>query len=515
MRFWPAASRRARRHRPHTSARLGVESLESRITPYVASGNAWPHPNLVTLSFVPDGTVMCQANGGYLTSNLFSAFSQIPGVTSASQWQNIILKAAQQWAQQTNLNFSLVGDDGESAGSGAYQQGNSRFGDIRIGGYAFGSSCNWLASTFYPPSVNNYSVAGDVAFNTGYCFNIGSTYDLFTVAMHEIGHALSLACSGCSSAVMYGTYNGAFTALGSDDIAGIRSVYSGGSARSYDAYNSNGHTNGTFSAAATITSTIDASSLTSLVTGLDLTTIGQAEYFKFTAPANSASTMTVTVQSTGLSLLTPKVTVYNASGMSIGSASFSLPAGALEDGATLAVKNLSVTPGATYYVMVRGADTTAFSTGSYALTLNLGTGASPTVPLPNTQTANGNPLSCGGGTPMEPTTPSANVGLLGINLNLGIASLSLSASAGSSLISGSGSVLSTSATVGVDTTTSGTATPTSSTGNWTDVTATTTSPTSTTSGSLLDTSVSDLYFATLTGSTDPLSTTALGGNLVC
>jgi hypothetical protein len=440
MRFWPAASRRARRHRPHASARPGVESLESRITPYVASGNAWPHPKLITLSFVPDGTVMCQANGGYLTSNLFSAFSQIPGVTSASQWQNIILKAAQQWAQQTNLNFVLVGDDGEAAGSGAYQQGNAKFGDIRIGGYAFGSSCNWLASTFYPPSVNNYSVAGDVAFNTGYCFNIGSTYDLFTVAMHEVGHALGLGCSNSSSAVMYGTYNGAFTALGTDDIAGIRSVYSGGSARSYDAYNSNGHTNGTFSAAANITSTINACSLTSVVTGLDITAIGQAEYFKFTAPANSASTMTVIVQSTGLSLLTPKVTVYNASGLSIGSASFSLPGGALEDGATLAAKNLSVTPGATYYVMVRGADTTAFSTGSYALTLNLGTAASPTVPLPNTQTANGNPLSCGGGTPMEPATnPSPGVaGLLSpvqavVQLATGIITGILRTSAGAAI----------------------------------------------------------------------------------
>src|SRR5205807_2244991 len=50
-----------------------------------------------------------------------------------------------------------------------------------------------------------------------------------------------------------------------------------------------------------------------------------------------------------------------------------------------------------FYVKVQGADSTAMSTGAYALTLNFGTGASPTVPLPNTQTLNGNPISSGGG----------------------------------------------------------------------------------------------------------------------
>src|SRR5438874_1521826 len=37
--------------RPH------LEELESRITPYAVSGNAWTHPELISLSFAPDGTV--------------------------------------------------------------------------------------------------------------------------------------------------------------------------------------------------------------------------------------------------------------------------------------------------------------------------------------------------------------------------------------------------------------------------------------------------------------------------
>src|SRR5262249_21128659 len=40
--------------------------------------------------------------------------------------------------------------------------------------------------------------------------------------------------------------------------------------------------------------------------------------------------------------------------------------------------------------------------GRYAMTLNFGTGPSPTVPLPNTQTPNGNPIVGGGGQADKP-----------------------------------------------------------------------------------------------------------------
>jgi hypothetical protein len=42
-------------------------------------------------------------------------------------------------------------------------------------------------------------------------------------------------------------------------------------------------------------------------------------------------------------------------------------------------------------------DTTAFGTGAYALTMSFAGAPLPAVPLPNTQTANANPLSGGGG----------------------------------------------------------------------------------------------------------------------
>jgi predicted Zn-dependent protease len=200
-----------------------LEDLESRLVLYSASGYAWPSPQLITISFMPDGTNI----GGHATdmqSRLNSMFG------SASTWQNIILKAAQTWATYANINFEVVSDSGAAQGSGSYQQGDPNFGDIRIGGYNFNSS-NVLASAYMPPPANNYSIAGDISFNTGQAFHNGMTYDLFTVAAHEIGHSLGLYHSATAPAEEYATYNSSKSVFNSDDIAGIQAIYGRQTAR--------------------------------------------------------------------------------------------------------------------------------------------------------------------------------------------------------------------------------------------------------------------------------------------
>jgi hypothetical protein len=511
MIHWFAARRRSALRPARRSARPMVEALESRLAPYAATGNAWPHPELVTLSFVPDGTVLAQNNGNYVTSNLFSAFNAMFNNNTAG-WQNVILKAAQSWAAQTNINFALVGDDGSDAGSGAYEQGASNFGDIRIGGYDFGS-CNWVGATSYPPQVNNYSVAGDVAFNTSDTFNIGSTYDLYTVAAHEIGHALGLAESSVSNSVMYANYTNSHTGLASDDIAGVRSIYSNGAARATDAYNT-GTGNHTFATAANISSALNASTLTAAINNLDVTsvvgstntvTLADVEYFKFTAPANSAAKMTVQVQSSGLSLLSPMVTVYAANQTTVlGSAT-----GLGRYGTTLTVGNIPVTPGATYYVKVQGADTSVFSVGKYALGLNLGTGATPTVAPPNTQTANGNPLSAGGGVPMLPWQQPT--GLVGGLLSPIGAVLDLATGLVGGLLGGGSTTQSSTPT----TTTSTSSTPSSTIANTAGTPTTTPGTSSTSSGGTPTTGSATTSAATSTTSTTSGSSSGglLGGVL--
>jgi hypothetical protein len=186
---------------------------------------------------------------------------------------------------------------------------------------------------------------------------------------------------------MYPAYNGTFTALGSDDIAGIRAIYSGGNGRSPDQYDSV-LSNGSF-----LTATAVVVSPTSLTAQLnaDITTTMDCDYYVFTAPLGSASTATISVQSAGLSQLSPKIYVYNALHTQI-----AFKSGVGQYGTTLTVTP-SITALGTYYVKVAGADLTAFSTGAYALTINTGSGSSPPVTPPNTQVADGNPEVSGGG----------------------------------------------------------------------------------------------------------------------
>ena len=233
-----------RKKAPARDLRPALEGLEGRILLYSTLGQ-WTYSSRITYSFMPDGTSV-----GGVPSALFQTLN---AVCPTATWQDQIEQAATLWEANANLNLALVPDGGEAVGTSGDQQDDPRFGDIRIGAVplALRRPRRDLPAPAEPTAA---PLAGDILFNSTIQWQIGTGYDLETVAAHEFGHALGLGESTVANSVMYGTYNGIKTALVSDDIAGIQSIYG---APQYDQFNIGGHHNSSVLTATNITSYID------------------------------------------------------------------------------------------------------------------------------------------------------------------------------------------------------------------------------------------------------------------
>jgi hypothetical protein len=338
-----------------------LEALEDRVVPYALSGSSWANPN-VSVSYMPDGTLISSS----YPSNLFAVYNAAyPQVT----WQREVARALQSWADVSNLNFHFVPDDGSPQGTAGLAQGDPRFGDIRIGGYNMGSGI--LGIGWNPSST---TTGGDVELNTASALAIGSMPDLASVVMHEVGHGIGFLHSLVDPAVMEGGLWGVYPGPYADDIAGVQAMYG---ARKPDAYE--GTTgNGTLATAAPLTLSSGGVTINA-----DITSMGEVDYFKVTAPANADGSLTVTVDASTISLFDPKVSVFNSSGALLGTASASTYQGT----ATLHLTGLVA--GQTYYLQAAGATTDVFGMGAYKLWAQFGPVPAPSLSLNNVARMNG------------------------------------------------------------------------------------------------------------------------------
>ena len=149
-----------------------LEGLEERIVPYALSGYVWANPN-VSVSFMPDGALISSS----FPSNLFAVYN---AAYPQATWQHEVARALQSWANVSNLNFHFVADDGSPQGTAGLAQGDSRFGDIRLGGYNYGAG-GVLGEGWNPIST---TTGGDVDLNTYSTLAIGSMPDLYSVLLH-------------------------------------------------------------------------------------------------------------------------------------------------------------------------------------------------------------------------------------------------------------------------------------------------------------------------------------------
>jgi hypothetical protein len=370
------------RCRDHTHAsrlrarRPVLEGLEDRFLLYATNGGHWTYPARVTYSFMPDGTSV-----GGTPSSLFQTMG---AVAPTATWQLQFQKAAAVWEAVAHINLVQVPDSGLPDGFTGNQQGDPNAGDIRIG--AIPEQGGQLAFAFLPPPKNGGTDAGDIVFNSTVAWQIGTGYDLETVAIHEIGHALGMDHSQIQQAVMYACYNGVKQSLNSDDVAGIQSIYG---APTDPTNNCNSST------AIDITSLIDGNGQIALG-GQYIASAADQDWYKVTVPASTTGTMTVSVQSTNLSELSPKVTIYNSSVQGIAQA-----ASPYTYGSTATVTILPVLPGQVYYIRAMAANTGATGVGAYGLLVNFTALPQSPIAPPNTVVASA--PDQGGGTSPQTT----------------------------------------------------------------------------------------------------------------
>ncbi|KAF7659514.1 hypothetical protein LDENG_00295770 [Lucifuga dentata] len=141
------------------------------------------------------------------TDITWSVYSYPPAPLTSGLVDNILAHALKAWSDAAPLNFYQVqADDG----------GGKSGGDIRVSftrllhddGYPFDGRGGTLAHAFFP---GRDTVAGDAHFDNDEMWSYGGgdmSTDLFTVAVHEFGHALGLFHSSSDPSIMRPYYQG-------------------------------------------------------------------------------------------------------------------------------------------------------------------------------------------------------------------------------------------------------------------------------------------------------------------
>lgn len=318
----------------------------------------WPNSRSITVSFAPDFVEI-----GRYRNELFMHLNSQMG---APDWQIEILRAFQHWSRVAGVQFAVASDSPRAFGTPGLSQSDPRFGDIRLGAFP---QTNVLGNVIsFHPAHGSWS--GDIFLDTSRQFyihdwssspNFNDQYDLFTVALHEIGNSLGLVDTDRHvESVMYSNYIGPRNGLSTLDISQIQSLY--GSPLADDLEPQNG--NETFSTATSVDFPADFSQTLFVSQAGRIASPVDADVYRMEA-TSLAENCWIKLRARGRSLLCAQVTAYDEQLNEITTFSAENP---LENNIVKEITGLS--PGEIIYIVVQASGVPDFDFGDYQLELD-------------------------------------------------------------------------------------------------------------------------------------------------
>jgi hypothetical protein len=152
-------------------------------------------------------------------AHLGYAFRSVTPKVPAATVQSEVFRALSEWSKYANLAFQPVADV-NAARSVTISFVSGAHGDA----YPFDGPGGILAHTFYPVPINAESIAGDVHLDADEDWHAGADLDIYSVVLHEAGHAIGLAHSDKPGDVMYPYYR-SHMSLSANDIGAAQALY--------------------------------------------------------------------------------------------------------------------------------------------------------------------------------------------------------------------------------------------------------------------------------------------------
>jgi hypothetical protein len=212
-----------------------------------------------------------------------------------------------------------------------------------------------------PPDPLGGTGAGDITFNSSVPFSIGgagSTFDIYSVALHEAGHAFGIGDGSDLNSPMYPSYAGVRTGLDANDVANIQALYG---TRPGDIFEGSGGDN-TFATAQDVSAPANLYNYVTPVLPADISSPTDVDFYKVRTPSSNPNGVTFQLDAS-MSLLAPEMTILDANGNVLSTVESTNPASGV-----LSVTLPTVAANTNYYVEVQAANP-AFAVGSYQLTM--------------------------------------------------------------------------------------------------------------------------------------------------